>query len=144
MTPPSAAERALYADLSRMLHEMRGEPYARVEAAIEARFHAYLRTHGAQRSGGLAITHRMTVHDEAEPWAIYETEFQLIDAAGTGDADAADGASASAPISYANVVPFPAAFRVAAAEPAPGPVARPAPAGRPGRGDERPEEGARR
>jgi hypothetical protein len=106
MTPPSAAERALYSDLTRLLQRMRGESYARVEAAIEARFQAFVRAHGVGASAELAITHTMTVHDEPEPWAVYRTEYRVLPAARPRPAAAPDDRADAG-----NVIPFPPAFR---------------------------------
>ncbi len=115
MNPPNDAERALYADLTTLFQRMRGAPYAAVEAAVEERFQAFLRAHRAGASACLEITQTMTVHDDAEPWAVYRTEYRLksveppAQAATAGDA-VLDGYSDTAPDGYGNVVPFPVAF----------------------------------
>jgi hypothetical protein len=107
MTPPNDAERALYADLTALIQHMRGAPYASVEAAVEERFQAFLRAHRAGASACLEITQTMTVHDDAEPWAVYRTEYRVRSA--EPPAPAVDPADTSS-VQYSNVVPFPAAF----------------------------------
>ncbi|MFO1154324.1 MAG: hypothetical protein U1E42_11785 [Rhodospirillales bacterium] len=119
MTPPNDAESALYADLTRLLQRMRGDSYAAVEAAVEERFQAFIRAHRAGASACLEITQTMTVHAEAEPWAIYRTEYRVKPAESLAAAGEIENVADN---SYGNVVPFPAAFARCAAELAPEPA----------------------
>lgn len=114
MTPPPNAERALYRDLNRLLAEMRDESLARIEAAIETRFRAFVKAHAAGGSAALEVVQAMTVHDGAEPWAVYRTEYRVVDAAARADhGEAADGGEAAADGAgamaegFGNVIPFP-------------------------------------
>ena len=123
MTPPNDAERALYADLTALLQGMRGATYAAVEAAVEDRFQAFLRAHRAGASACLEITQTMTVHDDAEPWAVYRTEYRVTPAEPPVAAACADSVADNP---FGNVVPFPGAFgRRSAVSGAPIDAARP-------------------
>lgn len=77
MRTPTPAERALYTDLTALLMRMQGESMGVVEAAIEERFQAFV--HGQQPGGcgRLEITQSYTVHDDAEPWTEYRTEYRI-------------------------------------------------------------------
>ncbi|MFO1127808.1 MAG: hypothetical protein U1E66_05140 [Rhodospirillales bacterium] len=107
MSPPNEAESALYADITGLLQGMRDASYAAVEAAVEQRFQAFLRVHRAGASASLEITQTMTVHDDAEPWAIYRTEYRIKPAEPPAAATESDAAWEAA---TGNVIPFPMAF----------------------------------
>jgi hypothetical protein len=80
---------------------MRAEPHAAVEAAIEQRLQHFVRDHHPGTSLQLEITQRMTLHDDVEPWAIYETGFRLTPVPALAATDAADSEAA------ANIIAFP-------------------------------------
>ena len=111
---PTPAERALYTDLTALLLRMKGEPLGLVEAAIEERFQAFVRSRHPGGCGRLEITHTYTVHDDAEPWTEYCTEYR-IGAVGPAPAAAKPGKLRPATIdacghATGNIVPFPRAF----------------------------------
>lgn len=81
MTEPSAAERALYSDLTRLFMQMRDAPHAQVEARVEERLREFVRAHPEQRVGGLQITLTWTLPEGADDWAVYGTEYRTLPAA---------------------------------------------------------------
>ncbi|NJO55044.1 MAG: hypothetical protein HC834_00370 [Rhodospirillales bacterium] len=115
----NAAEQAFYADLTRLLMQMRGEPLKSVEAAIEGRFREFVRCDGNARSARLEISHSYTLHDDAEPWIEYATEYRIA-ALPSGNQSATEpGGGPAVPTAVSiqegaessdvtNVIPFPA------------------------------------
>lgn len=99
VTPP---ERALFAELTRLLQEMQTASLAQVETAIEDRFRNFLRMNeaGRERGGSLEITLTWGLPEGADSWAYYTASYRTIDAEDftpcTGDSESVD-----------NVVPFP-------------------------------------
>ena len=110
---PTSAERALYADLTALMLRMRGEPLALVEAAIEQRFQDFVRKEQPDGCGSLEITYSYTVHDGAQPWTVYGTEYRIrameppAAAARIKRARPLPGLAAAA--ATTNVIPFPTA-----------------------------------
>lgn len=76
----SPAERALYSDLTRLLMSMKDAPHAEVEASIEERFRAFVRTHPGRDAGTLQITLSWTLPEGPDEWAIYQTDYRLMPA----------------------------------------------------------------
>lgn len=84
MATHTAAERALFADLTRLLLAMRDSSQGDVEACIEERFRNFLRAQAAQGTAdevrGLQITFTWTLPEGADDWAVYSTEYKTVPA----------------------------------------------------------------
>lgn len=76
------AERALFADLTRLLLAMRNDPHGDVETAIEERFRSFVRAQAAQGgctpAGELQITFTWTLPDGPDDWAVYGTQYLTV------------------------------------------------------------------
>lgn len=84
MATHTAAERTLFADLTRLLLAMRGSSQGDVEACIEERFRNFVRAQAATGAGdevsGLQITFTWTLPEGADDWAVYSTEYKTVPA----------------------------------------------------------------
>lgn len=84
MATHTPAERALFADLTRLLLAMRDASHSDVEACIEERFRDFLRAEASQGAsgevGGLQITFTWTLPEGADDWAVYSTEYRTVPA----------------------------------------------------------------
>lgn len=80
MTEPSAAERALYTDLTRLFVTMRNAPLDQIEAQVEERLRAFVRAHPENNVGGLTITLSWTLPEGPDDWAAYGTEYRTLPA----------------------------------------------------------------
>lgn len=71
-------ETTLFTDLTRIFMEMRGDPYGKVEEAVEARFRQFMRSNAGRDARGLQITLAWTMADGADDWAIQGMRYDTL------------------------------------------------------------------
>lgn len=75
------AERVLFSDLTQLLLSLRDARFADVEASIEERFRAFVRTQSGDPGGDVAslqIAFTWTLPNGADDWAVYTTEYKTV------------------------------------------------------------------
>ena len=71
-------ETNLYKDLTRIFMKMRGEPYRKLEEAVEERFRQFMRSNAGKGARGLEITLAWTMVDGADDWAIQGMRYDTL------------------------------------------------------------------
>lgn len=80
MTDATAAERALFCDLTRLFMTLRQATHEELEARLEERFRQYVRSRAEREIGGLQITFTLALPEGADGWSAYTTEYRTLPA----------------------------------------------------------------
>ncbi|MBK8175332.1 MAG: hypothetical protein IPK66_08785 [Rhodospirillales bacterium] len=78
MTHTTAAERALFSDLTRLFMSMKDHPHVELEARIEERFREFMRGTADEGTVGLQITMTWEMPDGPGDWAVYRTDYKTL------------------------------------------------------------------